>query len=222
MEQGQFLSAGPSVRQLTGEAVELRLRAAAPGRRSALTPQPEGTRGDHELNPDLYDPEQTMKAAAVLVPLVERDAGLSVLLTRRTAHLRDHAGQIAFPGGRLEPQDADALACALRESEEEVGLRRDLVTPIGQLDVYVTRTGFEVTPIVGRIAAPLDLTPDPFEVAEAFEVPLAFFLDPANREIQSRDYRGKTRHFYVYPYRDYYIWGATAGMLNNLVEVMGT
>lgn len=222
MEQRQFLSAGPPVRPLTGEAVERRLRAAAPGRRSALTLQPEGTRGDHELNPDLYDPERPMKAAAVLVPLVERAAGLNVLLTRRTAHLRDHAGQIAFPGGRLEPQDADALACALRESEEEVGLRRDLVTPIGQLDVYVTRTGFEVTPVVGRIAAPLELTPDPFEVAEAFEVPLAFFLDPANREVQSRVYQGKTRHFYVYPYRDYYIWGATAGMLNNLVEVMGT
>ena len=220
MEQGQFLSAGPAVRQLTGAAVERRLRAVTPGRRSALTLEPEGTRGDHELNPDLYDPTQTMKAAAVLIPLVESADGLSVLLTRRTAHLRDHAGQIAFPGGRIEPQDADALACALRESEEEVGLARDLVAPIGQLDIYVTRTCFEVTPVVGRIAAPLDLTLDPFEVAETFEVPLAFFLDPANREIQSRTYQGKTRYFYVYPYRDYYIWGATAGMINNLVEVM--
>jgi 8-oxo-dGTP pyrophosphatase MutT (NUDIX family) len=200
--------------------VARRLRAAAPGRRTALTVQPDGTRGDHELNPDLFDPGRPMKQAAVLVPLVEGQSGLTVLLTRRTAHLRDHAGQIAFPGGRLEPCDTDALACALRESEEEVGLPRDRVEPLGELDLYVTRTGFEVTPVVGLVRGPLQLVPDPFEVAEAFEVPLDFFLTPENREVHSREYQGKTRHFYVYPYRDYYIWGATAGMLNNLAEVM--
>ena len=101
-----------------------------------------------------------------------------------------------------------------------MGLAPERVEPIGQLDLYVTRTGFEVTPVVGRVAGPLELVPDPFEVAEAFEVPLAFFLEPANRQIHSRAYQGRTRQFYVYPYGDYYIWGATAGMLNNLAEVV--
>ena len=143
-----------------------------------------------------------------------------VLLTRRTDHLQDHAGQISFPGGRVEPGDADALATALREAEEEVGLARALVTPIGRLDTYVTRTGFEVTPVVGLVAPPPALAPDPFEVAEVFEVPLAFILDPASRQRHSRLYARKTRYFYVFPWRDYYIWGATAGMLVNLAEVL--
>jgi 8-oxo-dGTP pyrophosphatase MutT (NUDIX family) len=205
----------------TAGDVARRLRAATPGRRAALTLEPDGTRGDHELNPDLYDPSRPMKRAAVLVPLIEARGPLSVLLTRRTTHLRDHAGQIAFPGGRIEPGDADAIACALRESEEEVGLDRAAVRPLGRLDVYVTRTGFEVTPVVGLVRGPVTPAPDPFEVAEVFEVPLGFFLDPRNRRIHSRDYQGKTRHFYVYPYGNYYIWGATAGMLNNLAEVLG-
>ncbi len=232
MEQGQLLSAGPAgdtgIGRLSAAEAARRLRRAVPGRRSALTARPGESapaapgvlRGDHELNPDLYDPAQPMKRAAVLVPLIDTPAGLTVLLTRRTAHLRDHAGQIAFPGGRIEPGDADPLACALRESEEEVGLPRARVKPLGQLDLYVTRTGFEVTPVVGLVEGPLELTPDPFEVAEAFEVPLAFFLAPENRRVHSRAFQGKTRHFYVYPYRNYYIWGATAGMLNNLAEVM--
>jgi 8-oxo-dGTP pyrophosphatase MutT (NUDIX family) len=187
--------------------------------RLAVAPPPGLRRGDHDLNPDLL-PDRPLTPAAVLVPLVERPQGLTVLLTRRTDHLQDHAGQISFPGGRVEPGDADALATALREAEEEVGLARALVTPVGRLDTYVTRTGFEVTPVVGLVAPPPSLALDPFEVAEVFEVPLAFILDPASRQRHSRVYAGKTRYFYVFPWQDYYIWGATAGMLVNLADLL--
>jgi 8-oxo-dGTP pyrophosphatase MutT (NUDIX family) len=211
MEQGAVLSAG-ALRSgsVNRDSVLARLAAAPP---------PGLRRGDHDLNPDLL-PDRPLTRAAVLVPLVERPEGLTVLLTRRTDHLQDHAGQISFPGGRVEPGDADALATALREAEEEIGLARALVTPIGRLDTYVTRTGFEVTPVVGLVAPPPSLVPDPFEVAEVFEVPLAFILDPVSRERHSRIYAGKTRYFYVFPWRDYYIWGATAGMLVNLADLL--
>jgi 8-oxo-dGTP pyrophosphatase MutT (NUDIX family) len=211
MEQGAVLSAGaPGSGGVNRDHVLARLAAAPP---------PGLRRGDHDLNPDLL-PDRPLTPAAVLVPLVERPQGLTVLLTRRTDHLQDHAGQISFPGGRVEPGDADALATALREAEEEVGLARALVTPVGRLDTYVTRTGFEVTPVVGLVAPPPSLIPDPFEVAEVFEVPLAFILDPASRQRQSRIYAGKTRYFYVFPWQDYYIWGATAGMLVNLADLL--
>lgn len=157
---------------------------------------------------------------AVLVPIVERESGLTVLLTRRTDHLDDHAGQISFPGGRIEPEDADPEAAALRETEEEVGLPRARVRLIGQLDTYVTRTDFEIIPVVGLITPPFPVEMDSFEVAEVFEVPLSFFLAPENRQRRSRVYEGSERYFYVFPYRDYYIWGATAGMLVNLVEIL--
>jgi len=177
-------------------------------------------RGDHDLNPDFYDPTQSLTPAAVLVPIVDRAKGPTVLLTRRTDHLYDHAGQISFPGGRIDPVDSDAEAAALRETEEEIGLPRRHITLVGRLDTYVTRTGFEVSPQVGVVAPPFPLEPDTFEVAEIFEVPLDFFLVPENRKTHSRLYQGKERHFYVFPYRDYFIWGATAGMLVNLVEVL--
>jgi 8-oxo-dGTP pyrophosphatase MutT (NUDIX family) len=212
MEQGAVLSAGA---QRTGGVSRDDVLA-----RLAAAPSPGLRRGDHDLNPDLL-PDRPLTLAAVLVPLVERPDGLTVLLTRRSDHLQDHAGQISFPGGRVEPGDADALATALREAEEEIGLARALVTPAGRLDTYVTRTGFEVTPVVGLVAPPSSLAPDPFEVAEVFEVPLAFILDPASRQRHSRIYAGKTRHFHVFPWRDYYIWGATAGMLVNLADLLG-
>jgi 8-oxo-dGTP pyrophosphatase MutT (NUDIX family) len=179
-------------------------------------------RGDDDLNPEMRAEmtEKPLKPAAVLVPLVDRTEGMTVLLTRRTDHLHDHAGQISFPGGRIDMGDADATAAALRETEEETGLTRDFITLVGQLDTYVTRTGFEVTPLVGLVAPGFALAPDTFEVAEIFEVPLAFFLDPASRRTESRVWQGRTRHFYVYPYQHYYIWGATAGMLNNLAELL--
>ena len=180
----------------------------------------ERPRGDHDLNPDFYDPERRLTQAAVLVPLVQRTAGPSVLLTQRTDHLRDHAGQISFPGGRIEDHDADPEAAALRETEEEIGLHRRHIDLASRLDTYVTRTGFEVTPVVGLVNPPFELTLDSFEVASVFEVPLNFFLDPGNRRMHSRVWQGRERYFYVYPYEDYFIWGATAGMLSNLAEIL--
>jgi 8-oxo-dGTP pyrophosphatase MutT (NUDIX family) len=156
----------------------------------------------------------------VLVPLIDRPEGMSVLLTQRTPHLSAHAGQIAFPGGRIEPEDADAVAAALRESEEEIGLPRDRVTVIGRLDTYVTGTGFEITPVVGIVAVPFPLAIDPVEVAEAFEVPLAFILDPSNRRQMTRMQGERLRTFFAFPFEDHYIWGATAGILVNLAEVL--
>jgi len=203
--------------------------AAAPGRRAGLMGAalmgrvPDSgarPRGDHDLNPEFYQPGRRLIPAAVLVPIVEREAELTVLLTRRTDHLDDHAGQIAFPGGRIEASDADPGAAALREAEEETGLPPARVRLIGQLDTYVTRTGFEVVPMVGLVAPPFAIEPDSFEVAEVFEVPLGFFLAPENRERHSRVYQGKERQFYAFPYGDYYVWGATAGMLVNLAEVL--
>jgi 8-oxo-dGTP pyrophosphatase MutT (NUDIX family) len=165
-------------------------------------------------------PMSRLRAAAVLVPLVDRPDGVWVLLTRRTEHLARHPGQIAFPGGRIEDDDADAVAAALRETEEEIGLSREHVEPIAELDHYVTRTGFTVSPVVGIVTPPFTLTLDPHEVADAFEVPLDFLLDPANRQKQGAEYQGVMRHFYVFAYRDRNIWGATAGMLVNLAEAL--
>ena len=206
------------------EEIIRRVRSAPQGRRRSAPGGGSGSaapplRGDHELNPDLYPPERELKAAGVLVPLIERRGELTVLLTRRTEHLYDHAGQISFPGGRVDPGDEGPVAAALREAAEEVGLPPGQVELAGELDLYVTRTGFEITPVVG-FTAPFEAKPDSFEVAEVFEVPLGFILDPVSREIHSRSFKGAERQFYVYPYGNYYSWGATAGMLNNLAEVL--
>ena len=180
----------------------------------------QATRGDHDLNPGMTPPSIELRPAAVLVPLIDRPDGMSVLLTQRTAHLSAHAGQIAFPGGRIEPRDRDAAEAALRETEEEIGLPRDHVSLIGRLDTYVTGTGFEITPIVGIIAAPFPSMIDPFEVADVFEVPLSFVLDPRNHRRTEREFEQRRRVFFVIPYEDRNIWGATAGMLVNLAEVL--
>lgn len=177
-------------------------------------------RGDHDLNPDLL-PKGPLKLASVLVPLVLRPGEITVLLTKRTAHLQAHAGQISFPGGGIEECDVDAVACALRETEEEIGLPREHVEVVGRLDTYVVRTGFQVTPVVGLVTPPFAMKVDDFEVAEVFEVPLSFILDRGNHERKMReDAGGLKREFWVMPYQDYYIWGATAGMLVNLCEVL--
>ena len=178
------------------------------------------TRGDHDLNPGETPPSSALRPAALLVPLIDRAEGMSVLLTQRTAHLSAHAGQMSFPGGRMEESDADAIAAALRETEEEVGLPRDKVSVIGRLDTYVTGTGFEITPIVGIIEPGYTLTIDPYEVAEAFEVPLSYVLDRRNHNRQDRESAGRVRVFYVLPYEGRNIWGATAGMLVNLADVL--
>lgn len=177
-------------------------------------------RGDHSLNSEDIRHPGPLTPAAVLVPLVDRESGMTVLLTQRTAHLSDHAGQISFPGGHMEPQDPDPERAALREAFEEVGLPPEHVMPLGRLDDYETRTGFLIHPVVGIVTPPFPLKLDPFEVAEVFEVPLSFALDRKNFRIDRRVYKGYERRFYVLPFEDRYIWGATAGMLVNLCDVL--
>jgi 8-oxo-dGTP pyrophosphatase MutT (NUDIX family) len=164
----------------------------------------------------LWRSDREIRPAAVLVPLVRREGGLTVLFTRRTAHLNEHAGQISFPGGRSEPGDAYAAETALREAAEEIGLAAERVEVLGELHKYVTVTGYRVTPVVGLVNPPLALRLDDFEVAEVFEVPLEFVLDPANHLRNSIVHEGRERRYYAIPYRQYYIWGATAGMIMNL------
>ena len=158
--------------------------------------------------------------AAVLVPLVARGQVPTVLLTRRTDHLHHHPGQISFPGGRVEDADTSPIDTALRETEEEIGLDRRHIELIGTLPDYLTGTGFRVTPVVGLVTPPFELTLDAFEVAEAFEVPLSHFLDPANHEQHSIVHEGRVRQFHAMPYQGYFIWGATAGIIMSLYRVL--
>jgi len=163
---------------------------------------------------------QDLTLAAVLVPIVERPEGLTVLLTQRTAHLNDHAGQVSFPGGRCELTDTSPVFTALRETEEEIGLDPTTIEVLGILPEYRTGTGFSVTPVVGLVRPPFDLNPDSFEVAEVFETPLAFLLDPTNHQRHSMEIGGVLRHYYAMPYEGYFIWGATAGMLVSLYRLL--
>jgi 8-oxo-dGTP pyrophosphatase MutT (NUDIX family) len=176
-------------------------------------------RGDHDLNPGMKPPDR-LTPAAVLIPMVARDGGMTMLLTQRSNHLAHHPGQVSFPGGHVDPGDNSPEDTALRETEEEVGIDRRHVRIIGRLADYWTRTGFAVSPIVGVLTPPFDVAPDPHEVADVFEVPMNFLLDPANHERHSREYQGTTRHFHAMPYNGYYIWGATAGMLVDLYNVL--
>ena len=173
--------------------------------------------------------DRTPAQAAVLVPLVQRAGGLQVLLTRRTDHLRDHAGQISFPGGRSEPNDGGPAATALREAEEEVGLPHDRVQVIGQMPVYTTVTSFVITPVVALVTPPFELVLDTFEVAEAFEVPLQHLMNPVNHRRHVFSFDGSERQFLSMPWqgpgadgmeREYFIWGATAAMLRNLYRFL--
>jgi 8-oxo-dGTP pyrophosphatase MutT (NUDIX family) len=172
---------------------------------------------DFSLNGVVPAPTSFRPAA---VPLVRRERGITVLLTQRTEDMPSHAGQIAFPGGRQQKEDADAAATALRETEEEVGLSRTFVEVIGPVDRYRTGTGYEITPIVGIVTPGFTIHADPREVADVFEVPLAHFLDEKNHRIDSRVWQGRERRYYAMPYGDRYIWGATAGMLKNLHFVL--
>ena len=182
----------------------------------ALDDPPRGDEfGDHDLNGSRPRPG-ARRPAAVLVPIVERPPAPTVLLTRRADHLHDHPGQISFPGGRLDDADDGPIDAALRETAEEIGLGREFIEVVGMLDGYETITGHVVTPVVGFIRPGFVLTLDAFEVAEAFEVPLAFFLDEASRRVHNLVYDGRRRDYYAFEYADRYIWGATAGMLVNL------
>lgn len=174
--------------------------------------------GDRDLNPDWQDEiassgRPKLRNAAVLIPLIERDEGLSVLLTRRSEALPSHAGQVSFPGGRVQDEDRDVADTALRETEEEVGLSRSFVSVAGFIEPYETGTGFAIQPVVGFVRPGFDLRPDPREVAEAFEVPFTFLMDPANHQLHHAVWQGRRRSYYAMPYGRHYIWGATAGML---------
>ena len=182
---------------------------------SAALPYEPVTTGDGHL----VRRDGKIRPASVLVPVVKRASGLTVLLTRRTAHLHDHAGQISLPGGRAE-EDESPEDTALRETAEEIGLDPRHVEVLGSLTDYVTVTGYRVTPVVGLVSPPFELQPDAFEVAEIFEVPLAVFLDPANHQRNRVVVQGVERQYYAMPYGPYYIWGATAGMLMNLYRFL--
>lgn len=202
----------PAVEKARLHAHWLRERFANP-----VAWQPEFT-DEHQLR----DTSQRLTPASVLVPLVAHSDHMSLLLTKRTAHLHDHAGQISFPGGREDPEDQDAIATALRETEEEIGLSRAHIEVIGTLPLYLTGTGFQVMPVVALVHPPFDLQPDSFEVAEIFEVPLAYLMQGANHERRSAEFpnRPGRRTFYAMPYERHFIWGATAGMLRNLYHFL--
>lgn len=211
MEQQRILSPRAAGRDVSVEYLIEKL--------SDFKPMASDIRGDHDLNIG-FDPDPSNREAAVLIPIVKRPEGLTILFTKRTDHLSNHPGQISFPGGHTEEEDESANHAALRETEEEVGLAPSYVQVIGHLNDYITRTGFRITPVVGLVDVPFPTNPDPHEVAEVFEVPLSFLMDEANHQKCSRVFMGKTRYFWAMPYNDYYIWGATAGMLINFFELL--
>jgi 8-oxo-dGTP pyrophosphatase MutT (NUDIX family) len=176
-------------------------------------------RGDLDLDPSLWERAgvAATRPAAVLVPVVDH-LEPTVLLTLRAAVLPSHAGQIAFPGGKIESGDATPLAAALREAQEEIGLGRNLIDPIGYLDLYLTFSGFRILPVVARVNPAFTISLNPAEVDDAFEVPLAFLMDVQNHALHSRDWKGVVRRYYAMPFGERYIWGVTAGILRNLYE----
>ena len=219
MEQREILSARQTrTGVLTAAAVRAHFGAYQPGIRSFDSDK---VRGDHILSADVKLPPG-LRPAAVLVPIVDRPAGLSVLLTQRHEKLSAHAGQISLPGGRVEPSDRDVVAAALRETREEIGLSADRIEVIGRLDTYITGTGFEIVPIVALLEPPLPLAPEPSEVTEVFEVPLALVADRANYRQETRELKNGVRTYFVLAHESRYIWGATAGILVNLAEVLAT
>jgi 8-oxo-dGTP pyrophosphatase MutT (NUDIX family) len=186
----------------------------------ALTdPTAPGARGDLDLDPALWQRAgvAATRPAAVLVPVIDRPEP-AILLTQRTADLKSHAGQIAFPGGKIEPDDASPAAAALREAREEIGLDSALVDPIGYLDLYLTFSGFRILPTVARVDPTYRTKANPAEVDDIFEVPLAFLMDARNHSLRSRDWNGVIRRYYAMPFGERYIWGVTAGILRNLHE----
>ena len=174
------------------------------------------SRGDGDLNGGFPEPAGRLRSAAVLAPLILHGGPPRLLLTERTAHLPKHPGQIAFPGGSVDPGDASPAHAAVRELEEEVGIGAMHVELIGRFDGYRTGTGFHITPFVGVLRPGYTVKPDPGEVADVFETPFSFLMDPSNHEKHAREWQGVMRHYYAMPWEDRYIWGATAGMLKSL------
>jgi 8-oxo-dGTP pyrophosphatase MutT (NUDIX family) len=187
-----------------------------PGLTDASVVPPSGDQGTDRML-QILAREQPIRPAAVLIPVVDHPQP-TVLLTQRSAHLNDHAGQISFPGGKIEATDASPLDAALRETWEEVGLTKEFIDPIGYLDLYGTSFGFRILPTVARIRPGFSLRISEAEVDAAFEVPLAFLMNPANHQIQTKEFRGIERSFYAMPFGQHYIWGATAGILRILYE----
>lgn len=189
----------------------------------SLRADPPATRdgpSDYDLNPGLdreFPRAEVPRPAAVLVPVIAR-ATLTMLFTQRADALPSHSGQIAFPGGKVEPDDRDVVETAQREAEEEIGLNRSLTKPLGYLDPYLTGTGFRIIPVVALVEPRFELKLDPSEVTAAFEVPLDFLMNAENHQRHSRTFRGQERFYHAMPYEDHYIWGATAGILKNMHE----
>jgi 8-oxo-dGTP pyrophosphatase MutT (NUDIX family) len=175
--------------------------------------------GDHVFQNEPFEPPREPKHAAVLVPVVTYANEPALILTERSTSLRQHSGQIAFPGGRVDG-DESVLTAAYREAEEEIGLDRSVVRPVGYLDPYLSTTGYLIMPVVGLVPPAYSLSLNPNEVADAFEVPLGFLMDPLRHEMQTREWRGKLRRYYAMPYGERYIWGVTAGIIRNLYERM--
>ena len=180
---------------------------------------PSDTReGDHILNPDFLQDAAEYRDAAVLIPVVANEPEATVILTERTSHLSAHAGQIAFPGGKIDATDASPAAAALREAEEEIGLENSGVAVVGVLSPYLSRTGYRIVPVLARVEPGYRLTLNRNEVADVFEVPLAFLMTPANHKRASRTFLGRERYFYEMPFGERYIWGVTAGIIRGLYE----
>ncbi len=214
-------NAGAGAEPVPGHEFFARARAkldfAVP--QALIDPDVSPFRGDHDVEPSLHAIAELrpLRPAAVLIPVVDH-AEPTVLLTLRASALSSHAGQVAFPGGRIDAEDESPLAAALREAEEEVGLAPAHIQALGYSDLYLTGTGFRIVPVVARVTPGFTLAPNPAEVADTFEVPLAFLMGPENHQRHSREWRGMMRSYYAMPFGDRYIWGVTAGILRNLYE----
>lgn len=203
----------PAAEAGLGDFCDRFLMAFAPGTPMAET-------GDHMLDLNRPEPPTALKPAAVLIPILPRPNGATVLLTQRTTTLSSHAGQIAFPGGRADLADATVLSTALREAREEVGLVPDRVHVLGKMNPYKTGSGYDITPVLGLVRLPAEFIPSPDEVDEIFEVPLSFLMEGANYQRLEREWKGAKRQTYAIPYQTHYIWGVTAGILRTLFETL--